>query len=449
MDPIFDKQPKQKKHIEVCETLLRQGETELHSHITEKALACYKQEPKPQQVDAVCSLIRGNNTFVLAGTGFGKTRISEMYFRLFEKKLKAVVLVLNPLDALGDNQVLEKKQAGFTAINLTQMKFDKKVASKIIDGAFNFVYLSPEVFLNSSLFREVYYDAVFQSRLATIVIDEAQMIYSWGLVASGKAKKSSSHGRTEDVAVFRPSYGELAAQLNATEGVPLLLLSATCRPKAVSSILENLKLSEDNVVFVRAELTRPEIRILRLPTHHSLKSGHDIIPIIEQQSTPNSIVVPTLVYSGQRNSTFQIMKNVNKARGTPGAEYNPRSTMIRRYHANTGDFAKEDAVKSFTSGKFPYIACTMALGLGQNWKRVRKVVHMGRADPSNICQMIGRCGRDGKPGLAILFMEKNRRNGKNSADDFLNVREQTNDNRMDALAITPVCLRIAFSLDNL
>ncbi|KAA1077087.1 hypothetical protein PGTUg99_003960 [Puccinia graminis f. sp. tritici] len=109
---------------------------------------------------------------------------------------------------------------------------------------------SPEVFLNSSLFREVYYDAVFQSRLATIVIDEAQMIHSWGLVASGKAKKSSSHGRTEDAVVFRPSYGELAAQLNATEGVPLLLLSATCRPKAVSSILKNLKLSEDNVVFV-------------------------------------------------------------------------------------------------------------------------------------------------------------------------------------------------------
>jgi ATP-dependent DNA helicase RecQ len=241
----------------------------------------------------------------------------------------------------------------------------------------------------------------------------------------------------------------MAAQLNATEGVPLLLLSATCRPQEISSILENLQLTEDNVTFVRAELTRPEIRILRLTMKHSLKSGHDIIPVIEHPETANINVPPTLVYSGQRNATFQIMKNINSARGTPGAEYNPRSSMIRRYHANTGDYAKEDAVKAFTSGKFPYIACTMALGLGQNWKQIRKVIHMGRANPSNICQMIGRCGRDGEPGLAIMFVEKSQRNGKNSVDEFANVKEQTNDDRMDALAITPVCLRIAFLLDNL
>ncbi|EFP74253.1 uncharacterized protein PGTG_00209 [Puccinia graminis f. sp. tritici CRL 75-36-700-3] len=91
----------------------------------------------------------------------------------------------------------------------------------------------------------------------------------------------------------------------------------------------------------------------------------------------------------------------------------------------------------------------MALGLGQNWKRVRKVIHMGRGDPSNICQMMGHCGRDGRPGLAVLFMEKNRRNGKNSIDDFTGIKEQSDDVRMDALAMTPVCLRIAFSCDNL
>ncbi|KNE90859.1 hypothetical protein PSTG_15725, partial [Puccinia striiformis f. sp. tritici PST-78] len=55
----------------------------------------------------------------------------------------------------------------------------------------------------------------------------------------------------------------------------------------------------------------------------------------------------------------------------------------------------------------------MALGLGQNWKRVRKVVHMGKGDPASTSQMIGRCGRDGRPGLAVLFVEKTRRKGKN------------------------------------
>ncbi|OAV96427.1 hypothetical protein PTTG_04007 [Puccinia triticina 1-1 BBBD Race 1] len=91
----------------------------------------------------------------------------------------------------------------------------------------------------------------------------------------------------------------------------------------------------------------------------------------------------------------------------------------------------------------------MALGLGQNWKRVRSVIHIGQGDPASICQMLGRCGRDGKKGLAIMLVEAHRKNGKNSVSDFTNVEFQNDDDRMDALAITPVCLQVAYLLDNL
>ena len=91
----------------------------------------------------------------------------------------------------------------------------------------------------------------------------------------------------------------------------------------------------------------------------------------------------------------------------------------------------------------------MALGLGQNWKRVRRVIHIGRGDPSSICQMMGRCGRDGKVGLAVLFMEPKRKSGLNSEEVIKKADRQTDDVRMDSLAITPLCLRIAFSIDNL
>jgi hypothetical protein len=91
----------------------------------------------------------------------------------------------------------------------------------------------------------------------------------------------------------------------------------------------------------------------------------------------------------------------------------------------------------------------MALGLGQNWKQVRKVFHMGRANSLNICQMMGCCRRVGRPELAVLFMEKKRRNGKNQTDNFAGIKLQTDDVHIDALAIKPFCLRIAFSLDNL
>ncbi|OAV98059.1 hypothetical protein PTTG_25784 [Puccinia triticina 1-1 BBBD Race 1] len=92
----------------------------------------------------------------------------------------------------------------------------------------------------------------------------------------------------------------------------------------------------------------------------------------------------------------------------------------------------------------------MALGLGQNWKRVRCVVHVGQVNPSSICQMIGRCGRgENNPGLGIMFVENNQRSGKNEISDFKTPLKQSDDNQMDAFALTPVCLCIAMSLDNL
>ncbi|EHS62947.1 uncharacterized protein PGTG_22744 [Puccinia graminis f. sp. tritici CRL 75-36-700-3] len=117
---------------------------------------------------------------------------------------------------------------------------------------------------------------------------------------------------------------------------------------------------------------------------------------------------------------MQVSKVIHEARRIPGGHNDAHSTFARRFHACTGDMSKEETTNKFAAGEFPVIACTMALGLGQNWKRVRSVVHVGQGDPASICQMIGRCGRGGSPGLAILFVEANQRSGKNTVDEFAN-----------------------------
>ncbi|OAV95558.1 hypothetical protein PTTG_26595 [Puccinia triticina 1-1 BBBD Race 1] len=146
---------------------------------------------------------------------------------------------------------------------------------------------------------------------------------------------------------------------------------------------------------------------------------------------------------------MQAAKVIHEARRIPGGHGDANSTFARRFHACLGDVSKEETTTKFAAGEFPVISCTMALGLGQNWKRVRSVVHVGRGDPASICQMIGRCGRGGSNGLAILFVEQNRRSGKNTVEEFTKPTEQTDDERMDALAITPVCMRIVFAIDNM
>ncbi|KAA1113437.1 ATP-dependent DNA helicase sgs1 [Puccinia graminis f. sp. tritici] len=142
------------------------------------------------------------------------------------------------------------------------------------------------------------------------------------------------------------------------------------------------------------------------------------------------------------------MKALDLARGTPGNSSRPNSKFVRRFHSCTGEKDKIKLVDDFAAKKLPVISCTMALGMGQNWSRVRCVIQMGRSDPSAICQMIGRAGRDGRPGLAIVYVEPKRTDGKNCLEDFEGCDRQTDEDRMDALAITPVCLRIAFAIDN-
>ncbi|EHS63985.1 uncharacterized protein PGTG_21988 [Puccinia graminis f. sp. tritici CRL 75-36-700-3] len=235
----------------------------------------------------------------------------------------------------------------------------------------------------------------------------------------------------------------------ATNNIPVLLLSATCRPVAVSAITSSLMLQPSDIQMIDGELTRPEIRLIRVTMKSTLSSCDDLLRLFAPYTVTSAReTVPMIIYSGTRNRTFQVMKVVNEARNTPHHEYDPNDQFIRRYHSVNSDEDKARVMDDFGGGKVPVISATMALGLGQNLKRVRCVVHMGRGDPSAIGQMVGRCGRDGNVGLGLLFMEPTRKNGRNSVAEFTPGLEQNDDMRMDALAVTSVCLRIALNLDN-
>jgi hypothetical protein len=234
--------------VKIYKKLFEKSDEKLKEHIRKVSLETYNQHAKPLQVDTVFNLAQGRDTFFLAVTGFGKSQIPEMYYKLFPQKARAVVLVLNPLDTLGDNHVLEKLMAGFTAIKLTKKSFTNKAADKVLAGVYNFVYLSPEIFLNSKKFEKVYYSAAFQNLIALVFVDEAHMIYIWGLVASGTVKTSTSaHHWFEDYGLFQPLYGKLGPQLLFQNNKPMLLLSATCRPVAIEAIKVSLKMNNDTV----------------------------------------------------------------------------------------------------------------------------------------------------------------------------------------------------------
>ena len=85
---------------------------------------------------------------------------------------------------------------------------------------------------------------------------------------------------------------------------------------------------------------------------------------------------------------------------------------------DTGKKDKKDMFHEFGNGLFPVVSYNMDLRLGQNWTPIWTVIHMGCGEPSAIFQMISQWGWDGKPELAIMFVEKNHINWKNSEAQF-------------------------------
>ena len=133
---------------------------------------------------------------------------------------------------------------------------------------------------------------------------------------------------------------------------------------------------EDSINFVQDELTRPKIRIVQVVMKCSLKLNHDLLRVIEKVETVEKDIASNLIYAGTCNATLQVMRVLNtlqvmnQSRKMPTAKRNAFSSMMHLYHSNTGVYAKVNSIAQFINKKYPCVACTMALVLGQNWKQV-------------------------------------------------------------------------------
>ncbi|KAG0145698.1 hypothetical protein CROQUDRAFT_559338 [Cronartium quercuum f. sp. fusiforme G11] len=87
---------------------------------------------------------------------------------------------------------------------------------------YHVIFISPEMLLNSKRFQRLYYSTDFQKHLVLRLIDEAHVIYLWGLVASGLTKGFPSHTQLDGVCKFRPKDDNLGQALTAMDNIPVL-----------------------------------------------------------------------------------------------------------------------------------------------------------------------------------------------------------------------------------
>ncbi|MBM3170757.1 MAG: ATP-dependent DNA helicase RecQ [Bacteroidetes bacterium] len=313
---------------------------------------------RPLQKEIVESVLEGKDSLALLPTGGGKS----ICFQVPGIMLPGLCLVISPLIALMEDQVLNLKQRGISAYAIRSGQTTgiiRSILDEASDGKVKFLYVSPER-LTSVLFQ-AYLPYLKPSLIA---VDEAHCISQWGYD-------------------FRPHYLNIAGIRPWFKDVPVLALTATATPDVVEDIQAKLGFSKPNVFqksFKRSNLTYGVTE-----TDNKL----DRLSIFLKKQ-PGSAVV----YVRNRAKCERIAEWL-KNQGWD-ADY---------YHAGIPNAERSKKQSYWIQQPNAIMVATNAFGMGIDKSNVRAVAHLDLPDTIEAYfQEAGRAGRDENPAVALLMV---------------------------------------------
>ncbi|KAJ4841628.1 hypothetical protein Tsubulata_004926 [Turnera subulata] len=191
-----------------------------------------------KQLDAIQAVLSGRDCFCLMPTGGGKS----MCYQIPALAKPGIALVVCPLIALMENQVMALKEKGIAAEFLSSTQpahVRNKIHEDLYSGkpSIRLLYVTPELIATPGFMSKL---TKIHSRglLNLIAIDEAHCISTWG------------HD-------FRPSYRKISSLRNCFPDVPILALTATAVPKVQKDVIESLSLQDP--LILKSSFNRPNI----------------------------------------------------------------------------------------------------------------------------------------------------------------------------------------------
>jgi DNA topoisomerase-3 len=314
---------------------------------------------RPYQ-EAICqSVARGKHTLVVMPTGAGKS----LCYQLPGIARGGTTLVVSPLIALMEDQVLKLKELGLRAerIHSGRNRNDsREVCKRYLSGTLDFLYIAPER-LSVPGFPEM----LAKRKPALIAVDEAHCISHWG------------HD-------FRPDYRMLGKWLPMFADTPVIALTATATPKVQDDIAEQLGV-KDTKRFIHG-FRRTNIALEVAELNLALRPDAVCRILADPENRP------AIVYAPKRDDSERI------------AEILHGTAQAAAYHAGMTATRRASVQSDFIQGRLDVIVATIAFGMGVDKPDIRTVIHTGL--PGSLeayYQELGRAGRDGKRSRAILF----------------------------------------------
>lgn len=305
----------------------------------------------------IASVSLGKDTLALLPTGGGKS----VCYQVPALSMDGICLVVSPLIALMEDQILQLKQRGISCAvihsGMTREQIDITLDNCIF-GKIKLLYLSPE-----RIQTEIFKVRLEKMKVSMIAVDEAHCISEWGYD-------------------FRPSYLKIGAIREIHPTVPVLALTASATDQVKKDIILRLKLKKPEI-FQRS-FARDNISFVVRKTENKEAAMTEILKRVN-----GSAIIYVRSRKGTKTlSAFLDQKGISSTWYNAGLNFEERSVRQEEWIRN----------------RKRVMVATNAFGMGIDKPDVRVVIHLGLPESLEAYyQEAGRAGRDGIRSYAVLL----------------------------------------------
>lgn len=392
----------------------------------------YDSFRKNQEEIIIQSCNPENGVIGLLPTGSGKS----LCFQLVGLLNPGMTIIVSPLKSLMSDQCANLKNR-FQISNSIYITSDNKKDSYYYTtkGNEKFIYLSPERFFNAE-FMNFFKRNV--SKIGQIVIDEVHCLSEWG------------HD-------FRTSYLLLfnfLKEVNLKQNILLMGTSGTSSSRVTNDISKEFKKLDKNIILVKsdtvkrrelsyevincndeneeeklkelvyndvlknkkiiifelykANLSKIRNYLLKINNDLSVNSKYDenYSVCFNSEVCSDEIVKPVTFEGGNSDKKRITLRKLEQDKGIIGKDSKVDFEKAKKIKSDDlENLTNADKIEVFKNNVANVVVATKAFGMGLDIPDIRHTIHIGvGSSVEDVCQQMGRAGRDGKPSLcSVLF----------------------------------------------